>query len=228
MINKLVIIGVSETAERILRFCEFYQLYDVVGFAVDARYRKSSTFYGKPVWDLEALDLHIDRKEVFVFIALFWNHLNGDRRRLYERVCKLGFQFANIISPKASIRGSVGVNCWVMDYSVVQEGAVIENNVILADNALIGHLSHVESHCFIGAKSTIMGGCTIGEQAFVGVGATVFENLCIGKKSIIGACTIAKQDIPDFSVLRINDPNVICKQYTEQEMESKMVANFRR
>ena len=156
--KRLVIIGTSETAERILVFCNIYKLYDVVGFAIDAKYKEFDTFHGLPVWEMEALDKHIDKKKDLLYVALFWNHLNGDRRRLYERLKEQGYHFANIISPKASVRGNIGENCWVMDYAVVQEGAEVDDNVIIADMAVVGNLDSIGAHCFIGARSMIMGG----------------------------------------------------------------------
>lgn len=156
--DKLVIIGISETAERILFFCEHYHLYDVIAFSIDSKYRTTDTFHGRPIWDLEALNERIDKNETKLFVALFWNHLNGDRRRLYERLKQQGYQFANIISPKASVRGNIGDNCWVMDFAVIQEGAQVGNNVIIADFAHVGNFASVSDHVFVGVRSSIMGG----------------------------------------------------------------------
>lgn len=225
--KKLVIIGASETAIRILTFCEFYGLYDVIGFAVDSKYRSMETLGGKPVWDLEHLYEENEEKDFYVFVALFWNHLNGDRRRLYERLKSLGYRFANIISPKASIRGIIGENCWIMDYVVVQEGATIGDNVIIADGSFVGNMARVNDHCFLGAKSIIMGDSHIDAQSFIGIGACVFEFVGIGQKCIIGACTIVKNDVPDFTVIKADFPNTVAKSYSEDVMEQKMVANFR-
>ena len=224
--KRLVIIGTSETAERILVFCNIYKLYDVIGFAIDAKYKKIDTFHGLPVWELETLDKHIDKQKDFLYVALFWNHLNGDRRRLYERLKRQGYHFANIISPKASVRGDIGENCWIMDYTIVQEGAEVGDNVIIADMALVGNLDCIGAHCFIGAQSMIMGGVKIGEQTFVGNGSTVFENLEIGSKCIIGATTVVKEDIPSCTVVKNPMHAQILKHYSDIEIESKMVANY--
>lgn len=156
--KKLVVVGISETAERILFFCEHYRLYDVIAFSVDGKYKKTDTYHDRPVWDLETLHERINKNEVEIFVALFWNHLNGDRRRLYERLKQQDFQFANIISPKASVRGIIGENCWLMDYAVVQEGAVVGNNVIIADFAHIANMAKISDHVFCGVRTSVMGG----------------------------------------------------------------------
>jgi sugar O-acyltransferase (sialic acid O-acetyltransferase NeuD family) len=222
--KNLVIVGTSETAERIYFFCKYYKLYNVKGFAVDEKYKTQDEFLNLPVWSIENLEKHIDKKHCYIFVALFWNHLNGDRKRLFERLSSDGYQFANIISPKASIRGTIGVNCWIMDYAVVQEGAKIEDNVIMADFSFVGNMTVIEKHCFLGAKSTTMGGCKIGYQTFIGTNAAIFDSTEIGNRCLIGACTIIKRNIPQFSVVKIDTSNNIVKQYPEDIIESKWVA----
>jgi len=225
--EKLVIVGISETAERILFFCEHYRLYDVIAFSVDRKYKKTDTYHDRPVWDLEALHELINKNDVKIFVAVFWNHLNADRRRLYERLKQQGFQFANIISPKASVRGIIGENCWLMDYSVVQEGAVVGNDVIIADFAHIANLANISDHVFCGVRTSVMGGVKIGKQTFIGTGASVLEAAIIGEKCVIGACTYVKQDLDAYSVIKTDVSNNILKHYSEEEIENKMVARYK-
>lgn len=222
--NKLCIIGANETAERVMLFCERYNLYDIIAFAVDREYIRDCEFLGKPIFPIDELDRHIDKEECFVFVALFWNHLNGDRRRLYERMKSGGWHFASIISPLASVRGVVGENCWIMDYVVVQEGSIVMDDVFIVDFCLVGNSAKIESHVFLGARSTIMGSAHIGEQTFVGTGATIFDVVKIGKKCLVGACSIQKYDIPDCSVCKVTMKNSEIKQYSEEEIEMKWVA----
>ena len=221
----LCIIGTNETADRITQFVELYGLFNIVGYAVDREYITENEFKGKPVWAIENLENYIDKNRCQLYVALFWNHLNGDRRRLYERLKQEGWQFAQIISPLASIRGSVGENCWIMDYVVVQEGAVIGDNVIVADFCFVGNGTKIDDHCFLGPRSTIMGSAYVGKQTFIGINATVFDVVHIGNKCLVGACTIQKYDMPDYSTSKVLTDNVIIKNYTEEEMESKWVAN---
>ena len=221
----LCIIGTNETAERITQFVERYNLFNIIGYAVDKKYITEDEFKGKPVWAIEELEKYIDKRNDLLFVALFWNHLNGDRRRLYERLRNAGWHFANIISPLASIRGSIGENCWIMDYVVTQENSTIGDNVFLADFAFVGDYTTIENHSFINVHSTIMGSSIIGEQTYVGVGATVFDVVHIGKKCLVGACTIQKYDMPACSTSKVLSNNIVTKNYSEEEIESKWVAN---
>ena len=171
------------------------------------------------------MDTNVDRNQCQLFVALFWNHLNGDRRRLYERLKHNGWQFAKVISPLAAVRGSVGDNCWIMDYAVMQEESVIGNNVIVSDFCFVGDYTKIDDHCFLGARSTVMGSAYIGKQTFIGIGATVFDVVHIGEKCLIGACSIQKYDMPAYSTCKVIADNIVVKQFTEEEIESKWVAN---
>lgn len=173
---------------------------------------------------MEELDNYINKNDCLIFVALFWNHLNGDRRRLYERLKKSGWRFANVISPLSSIRGIIGENCWIMDYVVTQEESKIGDNVILSDFVFVGDYTIVESHCFFGARSSVMGSAIVGEQSFVGINATIFDCVKVGKKCLIGACSIQKYDIPNFSVCKVLASDNEIKQYSEKSIEDKWIA----
>lgn len=220
----MCVIGTNETADRITQFVERYNLFNIIGYAVDRKYINGDEFHGKPVWAIEELEKYIDKEQCQLYVALFWNHLNGDRRRLYERLKQENWQFAQIISPLASIRGSVGDNCWIMDYAVIQEGAVCGNNIIIADFCLVGNMAKIDDHCFLGPKSTIMGSAYVGKQTFIGTNATIFDVVHIGNKCLVGACTIQKYDMPDCSTSKILTNNIVIKNYSEEEIESKWVA----
>lgn len=221
----LCIIGLNETAERLTMFIERYDLFNIVGYAVDRTYLRQNQFHRKPVWAIEQLDGMIDKKHCQLFVALFWNHLNGDRRRLYERLKQDGWKFANVISPLASVRGNVGDNCWIMDFAVIQEESIIGNNVIISDFCFVGDYTTIDDHCFMGARSTVMGSAHIGKQTFIGIGAVVFDVVNIGEKCLVGACSIQKYDMPACSTSKVVADHVIVKKYSGEEIESKWVAN---
>ncbi len=221
--EKLIIIGTSTNARHVFEFVTGYNLFDVVGFAVDEQYRTEDTFYDKPVYAIETLADQIDKDEVKIFIALLWNCLNAERRDLYFRLKEQGYQFANIVSPKAVVRGKIkGDNCWIHDFVVIQNGAEIGNNVAIMAFSLVGARSKIEDHCFLGAKSTVGGNSIIGIQSFVGINCTVFDDTQVGKKCILGACTDIKRNIPDYSCVKTSITYEI-KQYDSDTIEEKLV-----
>lgn len=222
--EKLIIIGLGTNARHVYEFVNYYKLYDVVGFAVNSTYKTIDTFYDLPVYTLENLIEEYGSNNFVVFVALLWNHLNRDRKQLYDFCKSKGYKMANIISPKSVIRGNlIGDNCWIHDYVIIQNDAQLESNIAVMAYSLIGADTKVSSHCFFGARSVLGGGSSIGEQCFVGINATIFDDTTIGKKCIIGACTAVKRNVPDFSRYITKTEDVTVKQYSEEEIEEKLV-----
>ena len=222
--EKLIIVGLGPTARHVFSFVQYHQLYNLIGFAVNSSYKTDNMFCGLPVYTLENLKEEVQEDDYVVFVALMWNHLNRDRKKLYEYCKTKGYRMTNLISPLAVIRGEIqGDNCWIHDFVVIQNNTIIGSDVLLMAYAFIGGDSIVNSHCFFAARSLLAGGCTIGEQSFVGLSATVFDDTVVGKKCIIGACSAVKRNLPDYSRCIISSETIVVKQYSEDEIERKLV-----
>lgn len=224
MKEKLIIVGLGTNARHVYEFVNYYRLYDVIGFAVNCAYKTTDSFYNLPVYTLENLTEECGRNDFVVFVALLWNHLNRDRKQLYDYCKSKGYKMVNLISPKAVIRGKLlGDNCWIHDFVIIQNDAKLESDIAIMAYSLIGADTIVSSHCFFGARSVLGGGSSIGEQSFVGINATIFDDTKIGKKCIIGACTSVKRNMLDFSRYVTKSEDIVVKQYSEDEIEEKLV-----
>ena len=222
--DKLIIIGTSSTARHVYSFIQYHHLFEVIGFAVNSEFVKDVSFCGLPVYPIEQLEMVLPNKDYYLFIAMLWNHLNADRRKVYEYCSSKGFKLANLVSPLAIIRGCIkGDNCWIHDHVVIQNDTVINSNTAIMQGCLVGANCIVGPHCFLGAHSIVAGGCSIGEQSFIGLHATVFDDTQVGRKCIIGACTVVKRNIPDFSRYSSSSDSIVIKQYAEDIVESKLV-----
>lgn len=224
MKEKLIIVGTSTTARHVYDFVKGYDLYEIIGFAVDDIYRNIDAFCDLPVFSIEKLNEIINKEEVKLFVAVLWNRVNSDRRVLYERLKREGYHFANLISPLAVIRGEVlGDNCWIHDYVIVQSGASVRDNCLLMAFALVGDFAILGSHCFMGTKSTVAGKCEIGEQTFIGISCTIFDNTKVGKKCILGACTTIKRNVDDYTIVKTAKDNVLVVKSDEENIENKLM-----
>lgn len=224
MKEKLIIVGLGTNARHVFEFVNDYNLFDVVGFAVNRTYKTTDSFYNLPVYTLENLIEEYGSNDFVVFVALLWNHLNRDRKQLYDYCKSQGYKMTNLVSPKSVIRGRVlGDNCWIHDFVIIQNDARLESDIAIMAYSLIGADTKVSSHCFFGARSVLGGGSSIGEQSFVGINATIFDDTTIGEKCIIGACTAVKRNVPDFSRYVTKSDDIVIKQYSEDEIEDKLV-----
>lgn len=222
--EKLVIVGIGANSRLALSFVQSHKLFEVIGFAVNEQYKERSEFCGLPVYSLEKLNEEIGETDFSVFVSLLWNHLNRDRRRVYEYCKEKGYRMTNLVSPLAVVRSPLeGDNCWVHDHVVIQNDTKIGSDVAIMQGTLIGADAVVGDHCFFGAHAILAGGCTLGEQSFVGIRATVFDDTHIGKKCIIGACTAVKRNMPAYSKYVTASDNIVIKEYSEDEIENKLV-----
>lgn len=221
--DNVIIIGTGVAANNICKFIEKYKLFNILGFAVNREFRTADTYLNKPVYNVEELENVIDKYRDYLFVAIQWNHLNSDRRNVYEKLKNAGYRFANLISPLASVNGHlIGDNCWINDFVSIDTDAVIGNNVFVKVGAFVGDHTLVDDHCFIGAKSSVGGGVKIGEQSFIGISAVIFDDTIVGRKCIVGAATALKRNLQDCSVYKAAYPLYTYKTYTEDIIESKL------
>ena len=224
--DDLVLIGTGPTAKTLLKFTRDYNLYNVIGFAVDPQYIDSREYCGLPVYDLTRLEENVNKQSVKIFVTLSWNRLNAERMHLFIRLRTEGYKCANIISPNAIIHTEIrGTNCWISNLAIIEPNVLIGENTFIKSRAWIGTNSIIHDHCFIGAGSMIAGAAEIGEQSFIGINATIFDFVRIGRKSIIGACTKVKRSLPDFSIVKSTTSNEIIIQSSDKEIENKLLAS---
>ena len=222
--DNLIIVGLSKTANHVYSFVNYHKLFNVIGFAVNETYKNQSIYLGHKVYSLEHLKEEVNHSDFYVFVAMLWNHLNRDRKTVYDYCKSMGFKMANLISPLASLRSELtGDNCWIHDYVVIQQNASLGSDIAIMAGSLIGANTKIGSHCFFGAHSILGGGSSIGEQSFVGLRSTIFDDTTIGRKCIVGACSAVKRNMPDFSKCATAPDSFIFKQYTEEVIEEKLV-----
>lgn len=222
--EKLVIVGISSTAEHVFEFVNYYNLYEVVCFVVDKEYKMQDTYLGLPVYNFEELAAKYTSSDVLLFVAMLWNRLNADRRHVYDKVKQKGYRLANLVSPTAKIRSKLrGDNCWIHDYVVIQNNTELGSDLMVMAYTLIGANATIHNHCFFGAKSTVGGNCFVGEQTFVGINSTIFDDRHVGKKCIVGACTVVKRDLLDYSIIKTSSDNMVVVQSTEMNIENKLL-----
>ena len=223
--KNLIIIGIGANSRLAYSFVQSHRLFNVIGFAVNEEYMpKDNTFLGLPIYSLEHIFDEVGHRDFVCFISLLWNHLNRDRKNIYDYCKKNEIPLTNLISPYSIVRSDLkGDNIWIHDHVVIQNDCVLGSNIAIMQGSLIGADCQIGSHCFFGAHSLFGGGSTLGEQSFVGLHATVFDDTHIGNKCIIGACTAVKRNMPDFSKYITASDNIVIKEYDENVIEDKLV-----
>ena len=106
--EKLIIVGTSTTGKHVYEFIKYHNLYDIIGFAVNAKYKTRDTFCNLPVYELENLNRECHGIRFKVFIAMLWNKLNKERKEVYQFCIKNNYQlmqkiFFTIVKSKTKI-----------------------------------------------------------------------------------------------------------------------------
>lgn len=124
------------------------------------------------------------------------------RRRLYEKVCGLGFSVVNVIDPSAAVSDFcrlgkgvfIGKNAAVNADADIGDCAIINTGAIVEHECSIGAFSHIS----VGAK--LCGNVAVGCDTLVGAGAVVIQGIRLGDRVIIGAGSTVIRDVENDSV----------------------------
>jgi sugar O-acyltransferase (sialic acid O-acetyltransferase NeuD family) len=187
--EQVVVIGAGEQGEIAYEYLTHDSPHDVVGFAVEARYKKGDTFRGRPLVAFEAVATHFGPDRHRALVALSSTHLNQARTRLFGAVKKLGYECVSYVSSRAFVWHNVeiGENAFVFEDSILQHRVTLGDNVILWSGNHVGHQTTIERDCFIAPHAAISGFCEIGRGAYLGVNCTIANNLTIAPECVIGA-----------------------------------------
>lgn len=201
MKEKLIIVGIGLQASEVIDFVTRYDLYEIVGFAVDKAYLIDS-YQGLPVYPLDELENFVDKNAIKLFIAINWyNKSNSVKRQKFENLKYRGFHFANLISPNSKVYPQIGEGNWIHDFAHVEWGCMLGDNNTILTHALTAHCTQLGSHNTLVGRATIAGNTIVGDQNFFGIGSVVYDHLVIGNNCIIGGGAVVKQDLSDFSIV---------------------------
>jgi UDP-N-acetylglucosamine acyltransferase len=88
------------------------------------------------------------------------------------------------INPGLEHATRIGDGCYIMGAAHIAHDCILEPDVVMADNALLG------------------GHCQLGRKAFVGGGATIHQFVRLGRLCIIAGNEAVSQDVPPFGAAR--------------------------
>lgn len=194
--RKLILIGDSAFAEIAYEYFSCDSDYQVVGFAVEAEFKKRDELFGLPVIDVENMEQQFSPSEHSVFVAIVYSQLNRLRARLMHTAKAKGYALASYISSRAFVwpNAKIGEHCFIFEDNTVQPFVILGDNVVLWSGNHIGHHSTVGDHVFISSHVVISGFVDVGANSFLGVNATVANNVSIGEDCWIGPGALIIKD----------------------------------
>ena len=215
MKDKIIIFGAGKISEVISAYFLLDNKFEICAYAVDANYKKSEIFLGKPlITEQEAIN-NYSPKDYSFFIALGYHNNNKLRKEKYQFFKSKGYRFVNYIDKKIRIDIEVGENVFLMDDVLLQPKVKIGNNVFIFGGAMVGHHSIIKDNCWITGGALIGGSVFIGDSTFLAMGTTVGHETQIGKNCFLGANILVSKNLPDNSVVIKPDTDIL-RLNTEQ------------
>jgi len=188
--NKIIVIGLGESARLAYEYFSSGSNYEIECFAVEKEFLDKSEFCKKPVIDLN------DTKKLYpeinqAFVAISGTNMNRVRERMFLIMKASGYKLVNYVSQNSLVWRDVqlGENCCIVGKSVIESGCKIGDNVTVW-NATVAHSSVVEDNVFLAINSTVCGFTTIKKNSFIGANSTVGDGL-IGS-TVIGEFNFIK------------------------------------
>lgn len=185
--QKIVIVGDGETAELAYEYFTHDSPHEIVGFAVEAAYKKRDEFFGLPVVALEEIERHFSLQEHQAFVAISYTQLNRVRTRVFKTVKAKGYVCASYISSRAFVwhNAEIGENCFIFENNVIQYKVKIGDNVVLWSGNHIGHQTVIQDNVFISSHVVVSGYCEVGANTFMGVNSSVANDVKIAPDNVI-------------------------------------------
>lgn len=206
MTDKIVIIGLGETANLAYEYYTYDSSYEVVAFAVDRPFMDKDSFQNLPVCAIDELTTKYPSNQYKVFVALGSGELNYQRTRMYQKIKALGYDCVSYISSRAFVWHNVeiGENCFIMEENTLQPFTKVGNNVVMWSGNHLGHQSEIKDNCFITSHVVISGFCEIGENTFIGVNAAIADNVKVAKDNFIAMGSVIGKNTQENAIYKGN------------------------
>lgn len=123
---------------------------------------------------------------------------NPIRKKIAEKLMKIGVKFGSAIHPSAIIssRAEVGHGTVVMPNAVINSHVKIGKHCIINSAAVVEHDCRIHDFVHLSPGSLLAGDVTIGEGTHVGIGAKAIQNIHIGSNTVVGAGAVIVKNIP--------------------------------
>lgn len=207
--KNLIIYGNGKIAKVIYQYAK--KRYNVIGFAVEEKFRHSNLFEKKPLVSFENIEEKYSPKDHLMLIAVGYVEMNDIRKKIFNEVKLKGYKIINFIDTSVIIHDNIeiGVGNVILDNVSIQPAAIIGDNNFIWSNATIAHGCIIHNDSWIASGATIGGDTVLDSGCFVGLNSTIGHNIQIAKNTFIGAnCLVTKNTAAD-SVYVSKDSNVI-------------------
>lgn len=135
------------------------------------------------------------------------------RQELFTKFKEFGFdrKLVSIVSERASIADSakIGKGSIIFAGALLSVDVVVEENVVINANSILGHDVRVNKHSVISSMVNIGGNSVVEESCFLGMGSSIKERIVLHAKSTVGMGSVVFKTVPNNSLVLGNPARVI-------------------
>ena len=162
--------------------------------------RTESEYYGLKILSYEKFKNTVGRDRAEIIIA------TGEpvnRKNLYEKVEKDGFDLATIISPLAMVSPTarIGKGVIISEFCIIASDTLIEDNVFINYNCIIGHDCKIGKNTCLSERVSLGGNVIIEENCYLAIGTSVINKAKIKEWSITAINSAVIKDVPENSIV---------------------------
>lgn len=170
-------------------------------FVDDTPEKSGTTFEGKLVLNFEDTLKKYDKSDIEFLIAV---GEPSSKDLLYKKLKENGLSVTNmypvgVVIPESAKLGE-GVVIQSPSSSGTSAGSVIGNNVLIQGNVVLGHDIVVGDNSVISSLAFIGGNTVIGKNTYIAPHACLRNGITIGDNCVIGMGSVVTKDIPANSV----------------------------
>jgi sugar O-acyltransferase (sialic acid O-acetyltransferase NeuD family) len=201
MLNKktpTIILGTGTHAKVVIEIIEEEGKLDIIGVCSSDPSAPSSLCGYKYLGSFDIFETLNRQNEIKVVNGLGgWADVSF-RTQIFTEIKSLGYQFATIIHPSATISKSatIGEGSMVGSNVNIMVDAKIGLNVIVSSSSLISHDSILEDHVLISGGVNIGANVIIESEAIVAFSAIVGSRKIVGRKSIVATGAVVMKNVP--------------------------------
>ena len=196
--RKVVIFGTTNFSRELSYYVEHDGGDEVAAYVLDKKYMKESTLDGKKVIAYEELESVYAKDEIEILISLGYSRMNQNRKEVFERCKRDGWQIGSFIhSSVENLASSVGEGNLIMDKAELRFHSVIGDGNILMTKTVITHDCIVGDFNYFAGSNHITGYCNIGNYNFFGTNCVITDRRIIGNHNIVGAGVCLNRPLED-------------------------------
>ena len=198
----VVIFGAGDVARMAHVYFSRDSEHRVVGFTVDAGFRKITSLGGLPLVDFETVQREFPANQCQMFVAIGYTDTNQARARKYAEAKQRGYNLVSYVSSRCTNLADTpfGDNCFILEDNTIQPFVRIGSNVTLWSGNHVGHDSVIEDHVFVTSHVVISGHVKVGAYSFLGVNATIRNDVTIAPHTLIGGGAVIMADTEERGV----------------------------